>query len=188
MKVVIPENISEIKLKQYLEFYKYSHDKEISETDLFYRKIAIFTNLELREARLIPLKDLKEVNDLIDKAINTNVDFKSTFILDGKEFGFIPNFDKLTSAEWVDLMQYQTDELKLNYIMAILFRPITKKDKLGNYTIEKYKGTEQYKEKMLDVPFHIVKGGLGFFLNLRKELQDYIQKYTTQEQVKETTQ
>jgi hypothetical protein len=104
--------------------------------------------------------------------------------MDGVEYGFIPNLDKMTTAEYIDLRTYDADVETLHKTMAILFRPVTFKDGFDNYKIEGYSGTEATAEKMKQMPFNVVNGALVFFYNLSNELADSIQKYTEQEVLK----
>jgi hypothetical protein len=69
--------------------------------------------------------------------------------------------------------------------MAILFRPITKKDAFNNYTIAEYKGTSEWAEAMKLTPMNVVNGALFFFLNLSTELTNYILNSKEAEQVRE---
>lgn len=183
MKITIPENLQEITLQKYLQFNEVVERDGITEQDLIYNKVSIFTDLKLRDVRLIPLKDLAQINSLIDIALTSEVPFSNRFKIDGLEFGFIPNLDKITQAEWSDLMSYQNDESKLNNLMAILFRPIVKTT-LDTYVIEEYNGTEKHAKTMLKTPLNIVKGATGFFLTLLDELQKHIQKSMETEQAR----
>ena len=81
-------------------------------------------------------------------------------------------------------MNYQNDDDDLNKLMAILFRPIVKKDSFNNYTIESYNGTEGRADVMYQLPFSIVKGAIGFFLNLLSALLGVTPKYTDKELAK----
>lgn len=183
MKITIPENISEITLEQYLQFNEVVNREDVTDEDLIYNKVSIFTGVKLREVRQISLKELKEINSLIDVALTTDAPFKQRFKIDGIEFGFIPNLDKINKAEWADLMNYQSDESKLNNLMAILFRPIVESS-LGTYVIENYIGTEKHAKTMLKMPLNYVKGATGFFLTLLKELHKHTQKCMEQEQAR----
>jgi len=69
--------------------------------------------------------------------------------------------------------------------MAVLFRPIKKKDVLNNYSIINYEGTERYATIMKYMPLSVVNGSLVFFSSLANELCNYTQKYMTGEQLKE---
>ncbi len=184
MKVIIPESLNEITLKQYLDFKTLVDADKYKEHELVYHKVSIFTNLNYAQCRNIGVKDLADLSVLIDNAIETDYEFQQTFTFDGVEYGFIPNLDKITTGEWVDLMNYQNDDNDLNKLMAILFRPIVKKDSFKNYTIESYKGTEGRAEVMYQLPFSIVKGAIGFFLNLLSALLGVTPKYTDKELVK----
>ena len=75
-------------------------------------------------------------------------------------------------------MTYSGNTDELHKLIAILFRPISGKDLLGNYTIVEYDGTAEYAEKMKETPLHIVNGALIFFFHLSKELQTNILKYS----------
>jgi len=101
------------------------------------------------------------------------------------EFGFIPNLDKMTQGEFIDVSNYGTDVKELHKLMAVLFRPIKNRDAFGNYEIINYKGTKQYSDIMKHMPLSIVNGALVFFSSLANELVSYTQKYMAVEQAKE---
>jgi len=91
------------------------------------------------------------------------------FTTNGKEFGMIPNFDEMTAGEYIDLDKYFDDPENFDRAMAVLFRPITNKQG-ANYLIEKYKGSDVYKETMANIPLEILFSSQVFFYNLSKEL------------------
>ena len=184
MKVTLPENISEITLEQFQKFDKLSLREDLTDHEFNKRKIEIFTKLKYHDLDNVSRKDFKSVMFIIDKALSVDVPFKNTFKLDGVEYGFIPNLDKMTTAEYIDLRTYDANIETLHKTMAILFRPITFKDGFDNYTIESYSGTEASAEAMKRMPLNIVNGALVFFYNLSNELADSIQRYTEQEVLK----
>jgi len=182
MKVKIAEDLSEITLLQFQKYELYLQ----GEPNLL-QKIQIFTGISQEELSKVPMIDLQELELLIDKALDRPQPFVNRFKLGGIEFGFIPNFDKVTFAEFKNLHDYADSVEELHKTMAILFRPIKnkfsfRKNKL--YQIEEYKGTEQYAEIMKLMPMNIVTGALFFFLNLSTELLTHTQKYMEEEQVK----
>ncbi len=188
MKVLLPENINDITLGQFQKYMKLAERVEdLSDLEFNKRKIAIFTNLPQRKVKHISKKDYDSILEQIDTALNTDVEFKDRFTLKGVEFGFHPNLDEMTTGEYVDLSKYGEEVENLHYIMAILFRPITGKDALGNYQIAGYIGTDGYKDLMKEMPLNIVNGSLVFFYNLAKELRISTQKSTAmlQRKVKE---
>ena len=70
-------------------------------------------------------------------------------------------------------------------MIAVLYRPITKTDKRGNYKIEKYKGTNGHIHLINKLPMSIVNGVLSFFLTLSNDLERNIQAYIVEAQLKE---
>jgi len=176
MKIILPENISEITLDQFQRYYKLSQREDLDELDFNKRKIEIFSKIPFQKVGNIKQSDYDFIIGQIDKALNVNCEFVDRFKMNGIEFGFIPNFDEMTVNELGDIREYQDKEDELHKLMAILFRPVSGKDLLGNYTIEDYNGTAKYSELMKQTPMHIVNGALGFFLSLHNELEIAIQK------------
>lgn len=172
IKISLPENVSEITLRQYVEFSKLQKRKD-SLDDLAYTKrfISIFTGLRFKELRHVTLDSFNITTEQIVKALDTPVDFENKFTLNGVEYGFMPNLDEMTTGEYVDLSACGTDHELLHRVMAILFRPIVSTDSFGNYEIERYNGTKDTEEVMKDAPMNIVNGMLVFFCNLSKELR-----------------
>jgi hypothetical protein len=148
------------------------------------RKIQIFTGLERNRIDLIDTKDYNEIINQIDLALNQTVEFKPTFFIKDVEFGFIPNLDKMSQGQFIDLSIYGTDVKELHKLMAVLFRPIKNKDAVGNYSIINYQGTKQYSDLMKHMPLSIVNGALVFFSSLANELVSYTEKYMAVEQAK----
>ena len=184
MKVILPENQSEITLEQYQRYVKLLERTDLDIYNFNRRKLEIFTPLTFKDTENVTQVDFEFCLNQIDKALNEEVDFKNTFFIGNVEFGFIPNLDEMTTAEYVDLNKYTNTQDTLHYLMAILFRPITNKDSFGNYEIANYEGTKEYFELMKKTPLSIANGSLFFFINLSTELQNYILKYTKEVQKK----
>lgn len=184
LKVVLPENISEITLEQYQKYTALIKRDSLPKVEFDRRKISIFTSIPYRNIKDISQKDYDGVLSQIDKALNVDAPFKNKFTLNGVTYGMIPNFDKISNAEFVDLSEYGTDIETLHKLMSIIFRPVTNSDALGNYVIEPYTGTEKYGNTMKDMPINIVNGALEFFFLLAKELRIHTQRYTDQLQAK----
>jgi hypothetical protein len=149
------------------------------------RKVKIFTGWQFINISAMSLKDLDEVLNLIDAALNADVKFSNRFKIGKTEFGFIPNFDDIKAKEYFDLSEYNGKIEDLHKLMAVLFRPIIETDLIGNYKIIEYQGTEDWAEVMKQTPLHIVNGALGFFLDLSNQLAIHIQKSLVQVQAKE---
>lgn len=184
MTINLPESIADIKLHQFQKYSILLERTDLTPEQFDKRKVEIFTGLERNRLDLISQKDYKEIVEQIDIALNQTVEFKHTFFMEDVEFGFIPNLDKITAGEYRDLSLYGVDVNEMHKLMAVLFRPIKKKDVLGNYSIINYEGTERYAAIMRYMPLSIVNGALVFFSSLANELVNYTQKYMTVEQVK----
>ncbi len=91
----------------------------------------------------------------------------------------------MSTGEFVDLKKYDTGAETLHNLMAVLFRPIKKKDAFDNYSIMDYQGTEQYANIMKQMPLSIVNGAIVFFWNLARELTNYTQKFMQPEPTRE---
>ena len=184
MKIILPENQSEITLEQYQRYVKLLERTDLDIYNFNRRKLEIFTSLSFKDTENVTQVDFEFCLNQIDKALNEEVEFKNIFTLGNVEFGFIPNLDEMTTAEYVDLNKYTNTADTLHYLMAILFRPIINKDSFGNYEIQNYQGTKEYFELMKKTPLSIANGSLFFFINLSTELQSYILKYTKEVQKK----
>ena len=152
--------------------------EDLPELEMNKRKIEIFTKIPRRQIKNIAQSDYESILKQIDTALETDVEFTDRFKMGGVEYGFIPNLDDITTAEFVDLAKFREDHETLHNLMSILFRPVVDKDAFGNYIIETYDGSNDVSEKMRGMPLHVVNGALGFFYHLANELQIHIQKST----------
>lgn len=182
-EITLPENISEVTLRQFLRL----QDLEKQDFDVYTklkRKISIFTGIPFNKMDRIKQIDFERINSQIDLALSKEVPFVNRFELNGIEYGFIPNLDKISLGEYVDLTNYGVSEETLPQLMSVLFRPIINKEG-SNYEIMPYKGSEEFVEVIKDMPLNCVNGALVFFWNLANELQEATQKYLSEELQKE---
>ena len=182
-KITLPENSKDITLYQYQRYVDLLGRTDLDQYQTEQRKIQIFTGL--KPDANITQTDRVEILEQIETAINTPAEFIPIFTMAEIEFGFIPNFDKITGGEYMDLCKYTGDVESLHNLIAILFRPITKKDSFGNYSIAEYQGTSEWAEAMKLTPMNVVNGALFFFLNLSTELTSYILNLKEKEQARE---
>lgn len=184
MKIILPENISDINLATFQRYHELTTRTDLTDYQFNKRKIEIFTGLKRLDIDKIKRSDYQEINAQIDKALEQNAEFKPTFKIKDVEFGFIPNLDEISTGEYTDLNKYDLEVDTMHNLMAVLFRPILKKDSFGNYEIIPYEGTKQYADIMKHMPMSIVNGGLVFFSSLANELTSYTQRYMEAEQMK----
>lgn len=155
------------------------------------REILNTIGIDLDKPKIENDKIILEVNNLIaEKPALIN-----RFEYDNREWGFIPNLQKITTNEFIDLEQYITDGKQLHKIAAILYRPIKKQNVIQRtintlfyenelYEIEKYEGTQKTAELLKNVDFRIVMGAMFFFSSLGKDLLDAINTSTPKKKKK----
>jgi len=182
--IKLPENISEITLDQYQRFEVLSKRTDLDDLGLNKRIINIFTGLKYKDIDNIPYKDYEDIIKQITVALSESAPFQDRFFIDNVEFGFVPNLDDMSTAEFVDLSNYGLDIENYHKIMAILFRPIVKNDGFKNYNITTYNGTKDWANTMKQMDMSIVLGAIGFFYHLANELRIHTQRYTKVDQVK----
>ena len=183
MILTLPENIQEITLGQYQRFDVLNKRTDLSELSYNKRVIEIFTELKYRDIGNISNKDYTDILEQLTKAMGQDSEFEYTFKIQGIEFGFVPNLDDITTAEFVDLSNWGLEVENFHKIMAILFRPITNRDGFKNYEIANYEGTKKYADVMKLMPMNIVNGALGFFSLLANELRVHTLKSMTEEEL-----
>ena len=169
MRVIIPTELKEIKLSQYLRYLKVLKDNQDDETFACIQMVAIFCNLSVADVMKIPVNDFAEIVENLAKVLDQKPERVKTFKMDGVEYGFIPNLDKITLGEHATIDSLLGSDENLSLLMSVLYRPITKKI-TPFYQIEEYNGDESKAELFNDVRMDVVTGAILFFWNLSKEL------------------
>jgi len=178
IKIMLPENISDITLEQYQKFEKLKATGEDLDNRRYAEKlIAIFTDLKKQQIKKLIFKDYEFLVESIVAALSQEVVFQQRFEFEGVEYGMIPNLDEISMGEYADLKEYGSDIDNMHKVMAVLFRPVVKSDMYDNYDIEAYNGTKGRDLIMKRLPMNIVQGALVFFYNLASELETAILKY-----------
>ena len=145
-------------LSTLMETYK-DNDKELEKQ--------ILKSFNMMDKPLIESK--RFIADMIKELGRDDFQFKKTFEFKGVRYGFIPNLNEISTAEWVDLESYQNSQENIHRVMSILYRPVIRKKK-DYYEIEKYSGTDKLSQIFMDLPIDYYKGSMVFFYNLSKEL------------------
>ena len=180
----VPMKLNGITLRQYQEWMKilekYKKDERDDEEYLKVKMLQIFCGLSIEDTYKIPLQNFDDVVSHISGMFynNKNKHYDSFLMKDDKgevlEFGMIPNLDKMTFGEYVDLDKYINDSQNYHKAMAVLFRP-----KIhilnNNYTIEDYEGSAKWSEFLLDMPVNVAIGAIAFMSRLQNQLLKLIQ-------------
>ena len=180
LEVSIPQELSAIKLHQYQKYLSVA--KNIDEDDkdnefLNLKALEIFCGLSLKDSYNLPVSMFESVLRQVGDCFAEKTDLIQRFTMTGSdgvtvEFGFIPNLDKMTFGEYVDLESYITDWDNIHKAMAVMYRPIIA-GKKNLYEIEPYEGTDRWEDVMKDSPVNVALGAVVFFYRLGTKLSKY---------------
>jgi hypothetical protein len=172
VKIEVPTSLGEISLEQYQKYHKVNTEENQNSNFLLHKTVEIFCNLNLQEVIKVQFNSVMKVVNILNDMFQKEVKLITTFTMKDTSYGFIPDLDKITLGEYIDLDTNLGDWNNMHKAMAVLFRPIKDVHK-GKYIIDEYKdglGAEKYKE----MPLEIVMGSLLFFYNLKNELLETI--------------
>jgi hypothetical protein len=167
IELTIPNSLDEITLGQYQEFIK-SQENNADELFISQKLVSIFCKIPLNQVLLIPIKEIEYIVTKMGSLFEQKHEFKNTFKLGSKTFGFIPSLDEISLGEFVDLDSNISDLSNFHKAMAVMYRPITKS--VSNmYEIEDYESSATYADVMKLAPVSIALGAQVFFWTLEKE-------------------
>lgn len=177
-EITIPSSLKEVTLDQWMKFTAMTKDIVDDEVFLMEKTVEILCNIPLETVRKIQYQSVSHMCAALFEVFEQKPKFERTFVLDGIEYGFIPQIDDILFGEYIDLDTYLTDENNMHKAMAVLYRPI--KQKISDqYLIEEYDPARQ--KQMKQMPVYYALGALGFFLILNKELMTSTQSFLLKE-------
>lgn len=196
---IIPNNLNEFKLKDYMDIVKYKDHKR---KDLIYNILSVY-DIDIKLADRIQSKQiLNIVNSIILMINDIDVKLKKEFELDGINYIF-DDLDTLRFDQYADLNDASVDEKttmeNLHLIMSILYRPYSLKKQ--KYNILKFwkkrkmvKVIEEYDSNKVaqraeifyeNLTMDIVKGAIMFFFYLKlKSINNTLQSSLNEEKKK----
>ena len=187
VKLTIPNEWSDITIGIYQEYVKIQESKA-SEKNKVIRSLALLCNTSPFVVKKMAYTDLLEIMEIIKGMIDAQPkqeEFKKVFTFLDIEFGFVPNLNKLTTGEYIDLESYCENPIQnLHIIMSILYRKVTNRVN-DRYAIETYNPDEFKEELFKDCPMDIALSSLGFFLTLGKRLAMISLRYLGTQEVKQ---
>lgn len=182
--ITIPDNLNEISIGQYQKYLTVSDGLEGE--FLNQRTVEVFCQVPFNRVILMSHKDVKAIaNDMVN-LMNSKVEFQHRFKIGGVEFGFMPDLEEMTSAEFADLSKYIGDWQTMHRAMAVMFRPIAEERK-DKYRLVEYNGTKEFGELMKFAPLGIAMGAMVFFYSLANDLLKATQHSILMEAVTEIT-
>jgi hypothetical protein len=185
VKLTIPTSLSEIRLKDYVRFMnvvKGSNDAEF----INQKMVECFCGIDLKDVAKISLSDLDGLVEHFNNLFETKGDFKEKFVLNGVKYGFIPNLDKITNGEYMDIDSNISDVNNYHILIGIMYRRIIGEFK-NKYEIEDYDSDKIDFEVFKDVTLDIVLPALVFFYRLGTELLTVLPRFLEEEVSKMNT-
>lgn len=175
MKINIPENLNEITIKQFFDFKKCC---DTNQDDQYLRlaMVSIFCDVSVEDIKKISSKDFIDISNQLTNVLKETPTHIERFIINGVEFGFIPNLENITAGEYIELDTLFKDEETYLEQMAVMYRPIVSKHK-NLYSIEPFESTEKHKDIMIAAPISAYLGSKVFFCNLLNELLESFQLF-----------
>lgn len=169
LKLTIPTSLDEIPLlhyQKYMDICKGSDDAEF----LGQKMIQIFCGIELKEVVKIGFNDMLELVNHFNKLFSEIPKIKSTFKINELELGLIPNFDKISWEEYIELETHFLNFDSFHKALAVLYRPVIEKNKKEQYLIAPFNNIDEFSDLMKYTPLSIALSSHVFFLNLEREL------------------
>ena len=171
------ESWSDVTLEKWAELIALSEKSKSEEA------LETITALSNIPRELISQLSLNDVAGIMAKIAELqqeeNSILKRVIEIDGVEYGFHPDLSSITLGEFADIetMIKEGIEHSLPEIMAILYRPITKR-KGDNYTIQAYDGALRLRaEEMKQMKAIDVQSALVFFYNFVMRLLIILPSY-----------
>lgn len=176
MKLKLPENYDEITVGQYKAMWT-AIDDHHDETTTARKVVEILAGLEPGSLKNADYADLNTAT----AALRWIMDEPDPFALrmplhqrvqlDGVEYGFIPDWSKLTVAEYVDLETFCQKGLSnhLEKAMSVMYRPIVKEG-LDMYEIETYEPDKDREAVMSRCPMSVCVSAMVFFCAIQRAL------------------
>jgi hypothetical protein len=171
--MIVPKTLNDIKLYQWVDFIEYL-DSKPEPNQISITAISLFCEISTEAVRNLKESEMDSIVSQINEAISEKPKFEARLIINDVKYGFIPNIDKLSIGEFVDLDTYQKNKKDLWKIMSVLYRPIIEEQPYGHYAIAEYDGSVN--EAMKEMPVDIALGSHVFFCDIGRDLLSYIQK------------
>jgi hypothetical protein len=175
MKLVVPSSLDDITLIQYQEYnqeIESRKDLPDAEEYLKIKKIEIFCKLSREQIMSLEYDSVENISKILDDILEKQPERVERFEVNGITFGWLPDLDKMSYGELLDLNGSISDWSAMHIAMGVLYRPI-KNESNGLYNVEKYEG-DKYHQQMRKMPLSAVIGAMVFFWNLGLDCVKYI--------------
>jgi hypothetical protein len=171
--------LNEITLEQYQEYLKIQ-EQEKDQYVLGSKMIEIFCKVPFKNIFEYRVSHINRISKTLSDIFNQETKYLvKHFKIGNVQYGFIPELDKMSFGEYVDLDTYFKDWQDMHKAMSVLYRPVTQKYN-DRYNIEKYKADDG--EHMKQMPLDACFSSIVFFYNLGNDLSRTMLDYMNQEE------
>jgi hypothetical protein len=179
VKIHIPDTLNEITLEQYQEYLKIQ-EQEKDQYVLGSKMIEIFCKVPFKNIFEYRVSHINRISKTLTDIFNQETKYLVRhFKIGNVQYGFIPELDKMSFGEYVDLDSYFKDWQDMHKAMSVLYRPVTQKYS-DRYNIEKYKADDG--EHMKQMPLDACFSSIVFFYNLGNDLSRTMLDYMRPEE------
>ena len=165
MEITIPTSLKDI---NFFQFHKLDEAIKTIDNEALLKFVVISNLCNIKSEDLLKFKmsDINEIYDQLTIVLNEKPKVEH-FTIDGVKYGFIPNIEEMSGAEFFDAETYFDNDIFK--FMSVVYRPI-KKEFGGVYKIKKYKGSDDLSSVMLKAPASAYVSAKVFFSTLLIEL------------------
>lgn len=168
----VPTSLGEITIGQYQAFHKaVEGGQDIEQAVLQY-----YCGMPQEHLGTIKKADAERIAQKVNALFEKDVTHTKHFQLEGKTYGFVPNLDTISFAEFKDIegSQYEVDGL--HTLVGTLYREVVKESR-GKYQVRPYVPSWEHNELMKGASIEIAIGTKVFFYNIGNDLLNYTRKY-----------
>lgn len=182
VKITIPESYADITVGMYKRIMKHWRS-EVSGKEAIKRVLKDLCNTTEDIVDRMYIDDfqaiVRDLTWLFAEPKLSDFSLHQFFMMEGVEYGFIPNMQNLTVGEFADLETYLEGGMfeNLQEVLAVLYRPVTKK-KAKLYEIESYEPSQIKTDAMSECPMDVAIGAVVFFYRIETQLAQSLPRYS----------
>jgi hypothetical protein len=106
MKLTVPSSLDDITLIQYQEYNQEIESRKNlpdAEDYLKIKKIEIFCKLSREQVLSLEYESVDKISNILDAILESQPELVQKFTVNGVKFGWLPELDKMTYGELLDL-------------------------------------------------------------------------------------
>ena len=162
MKLRVPSSLEEITVGQYQELVKVQNNSNDNEF-ISQKMVSIFCGIPMASVLKIEYSSIIDLSNHFTKLFESKPEFKTRIDFNGVDLGFIPNLEKISLGEYIDLEEGLKDWGTYHKALAVMYRPVELK--IGDkYSIREYDGSEEFHELFKELPLSVAISSTVFFV------------------------